>query len=416
MLRRRFLLLVWAGLCIGVAGADWPRFRGPNGTGTVDDPRLTTSWGAGDIVHRVVVPGRGNSSPIIASGRLYLQSAGDDGNGRMLLCYDPRSLELKWKAELPGRPSRTHAKNTLASNTPAADDKRVVSLFWDGERLHLDAFTHEGQKLWHVPLGPYASQHGSGHSPVLYDGRVYVNFDQDGKAEVLCFDAADGKKLWSAERRPFRACYSTPMIRSVGDRAELVVASTAGITGYEPATGKVLWNWDWPFDTKPLRNVGSPLVGPSWVLALSGDGDGSRHLVAVAPPTDQQPPRLLWEKKRGTPYVPCALARGDYIYWVNDNGFAGCVKASTGEIVYDERLTSGVTASPILLNGYIVAIDERGNVFSYPAQPRFSRPRRLALNETVYASPAVADGRLYIRGEKHLFVIESSKQNSGAGQ
>jgi outer membrane protein assembly factor BamB len=413
----RFIpVLAIFGFSTGLFADEWPRFRGPNGTGSVNDPHLATSWGSGDIVHRVAVPGRGNSSPIVVRGKLYLQSAGDDGHGRMLFCYDAESLELKWTAKVHGAPSRTHPKNSLASNTPAADDRQVVSLFWDGESLHLYSFDHQGNELWHVPLGSFVSQHGAGHSPILHEGRVFVNLDQDGKAELLCFEAATGKKLWSAARRAFRACYSTPFVRADGRHVELIVASTAGITAYDPVSGTVRWNWDWTFEGKPLRNVGSPLAGPGLVLAVSGDGDGSRHLVAVAPPTGTSSPQLLWEKKRGTPYVPCPLIHGEYIYWVNDNGFAGCVKARTGETVYEERITAGVTASPVLLNGYIVAVDERGNVFSYPAEPTFSRPRRLALGEAVYASPAVANGRLYIRGEKHIYVIATKGNRSGAGQ
>lgn len=406
------------GLCLVlgstlIAAADWPRFRGPNGTGIVEDAALSTSWGSGDVVERVEVPGRGNSSPVIVKGKVYLQSAGDDGYGRMLLCYDAQTLKPLWTAKVEGQPSRTHAKNSLASGTPAADHQRVVCLFWDGREIALHAFDHDGNALWRQPLGSFASQHGAGHSPILHRDRVFVNLDQDGKAELLCFDATQGKKLWSAKRRAFRASYSTPIIVEESDGVAVVVASTAGITAYDPNTGNEFWNWDWPFDAKPLRNVGSPIAAPGMILAIAGDGDGSRHMVAVAMPTAQQPPRLLWEKKRGTPYVPCPLLHGEHVYWVNDNGFAGCVHVRSGEMVYDERFTSGITASPLLLNGYIVAVDERGNVFSYPAEPKFTRPRRLALNEAVYASPAVADGRLFIRGERHLFVIGAKPTNTG---
>lgn len=405
------LSLVFASVLI--AAADWPRFRGPNGTGIIDDASLSTSWSNDNILDRVEVPGRGNSSPVIVKRRVYVQAAGDDGHGRMLLSFDAQTLKLLWTAKVNGQPSRTHAKNTLASGTPAADDQRVVCLFWDGRDIALHAYDHSGNALWQQPLGSFTSQHGAGHSPILYQNRVYVNLDQDGKAELLCFDATAGKKLWSVPRRAFRACYSTPIVVEQPDGPTIVVASTAGITAYDPATGKQLWNWDWPFDAKPLRNVGSPVAAPGMILAVSGDGDGSRHMVAVSIPSAQEPPRLLWEKKRGTPYVPCPIVHGDHVFWVNDNGFAGCVNVRTGDVVYDERFTSGITASPLLLNGYIVAVDERGNVFSYPAEPKFTRPRRLALNEAVYASPAVADGRLFIRGEKHLFAIGGNRTNTG---
>ena len=136
------------------------------------------------------------------------------------------------------------------------------------------------------------------------------------------------------------------------------------------------WQWEWSFETKPLRNVGSPVEGPGIIFAISGDGDGSRHMVAITPPGDSQTePKLAWERKRGTPYVPCPLVKCEHVHWVNDTGFAACYEAKTGKEVYYEHFTSGVTASPVLVNGHIIAIDEAGNVFSYLAEPKFSKPR-----------------------------------------
>ena len=90
---------------------------------------------------------------------------------------------------------------------------------------------------------------------------------------------------------------------------------------------------------------------------------------------------------------------------MSDNGFAACVEAKTGKIIYDERFTAGITASPLLVNGQILCIDERGNVFTFPAEPKWTQPKKISLGESAYATPAAANGRLYIRGEKHLFVI-----------
>jgi outer membrane protein assembly factor BamB len=387
--------------------ADWPRFRGPNGTGSVDDAGVPAEWGLNDVLYKVAIPGRGNSSPIISKGRLFLQSAGEDGNGRMMLCFDARTLKPLWTARVSGGTGKTHAKNTLASSTPAADGKRVCGLFWDGNKISLHAFDYDGKEIWQVPLGPFRSQHGAGQSPVIYDGKVFLNNDQDGSAQFMAFDAATGTKLWSVQRPAFRSCYSSPFIqpKSAGG-ADIVVASTAGLAAYDPDSGKSRWQWDWTFDTKPLRTVGSAVAGNGLIFAIAGDGDGSRHMVAVGLPTDGNPePRLAWEKKQGTPYVPCPLIHSDNIYWVSDTGFAVCCEAKTGRVIYNERFTSGITASPILVNGRIYCIDERGNAFTFLAQPKFERPQKVSLGEGVYATPAVADGRLYIRGQEHLFEI-----------
>jgi outer membrane protein assembly factor BamB len=392
--------------------ADWPRFRGPNGSGVADDPAVPVDWTARDILRKIPLPGRGNSSPVIVNGKLFLQAAGLDGNGRMMLCYDAKTLAQLWTANVAGGRGKTHQKNTLASSTPAADEQRVVGLFWDGSDISLHAFDHAGKPLWTTPLGRFTSQHGVGQSPVLFDGKVFLNNDQDGSAEFMAFDAASGKPLWSAKRTAYRSCYSSPFVMpAAGGGSDMVIASTAGVAAYDPASGKCRWQWEWEFESKPLRNVGSPVAGAGMVFAIAGDGDGSRHMVAVTIPGDGKAaaPKLAWEKKHLTPYVPCPLLAGEHIYWVSDTGFFACCEARSGRSAFDERFTSAVTASPILINGHVLAIDERGNAFTFKAQPRFEKPRKVALGENVYATPAVADGRLYIRGEQHLIVIGRSK-------
>jgi outer membrane protein assembly factor BamB len=397
-------LLVFAST--GVA-ADWPRFRGPNGTGTVDDPGVLSEWGLNDVLFEVAIPGRGNSSPVISKGKLFLQSAGEDGRGRMLLCYDAHDLKHLWTAKVPGGTGRTHAKNSLASSTPAADGQRICALFWDGDSISLHAFDYDGKELWNVPLGSFSSQHGVGQSPVIFEGKVYLNNDQDGSAQFMAFDAATGKKLWSAQRPAFRSCYSSPFLMpNAGGGMDIVVTSTAGFAGHDPDTGKLRWQWDWTFENKPLRTVGSAIAGMGSIFAIAGDGDGSRHMVAVRMPGEKSAePQLAWEKKQGTAYVPCPLVRGEYVYWASDTGFAVCCEAKTGQIIYNERIASGITSSPILVNGKILCVDERGNAFVYPAEPKFEQPRKVSLGEAVFATPAVADGRLYIRGQRNLFVV-----------
>src|SRR5207248_6156068 len=127
-----------------LVAADWARFRGPNGSGIVDDPAALSSPGPGDILLKIELPGRGNSSPVISKGKLFLQSASDDGRERLMLCYDARTLKPLWSTPVPGGPGKTHTKNTLASSTPAADGERIVGLFWDGNDISLHAFDYAG--------------------------------------------------------------------------------------------------------------------------------------------------------------------------------------------------------------------------------------------------------------------------------
>jgi outer membrane protein assembly factor BamB len=159
----------------------------------------------------------------------------------------------------------------------------------------------------------------------------------------------------------------------------------------------------------PLRTVASPALADGVLIACSGDGAGDRLGVAIALPgvgkTDT--PRRLWENNRKEfPYVPCPLARGDHFYFVNDKGFAGCFEARTGKRVWFERLPdTDFYASPLLINGKVYAASEAGNVFVFAAEPAFKLLAQNSLGERIRATPAVADGRLYVRGERHLFCI-----------
>lgn len=389
--------------------APWPRFRGPNGEGVALDTDLPLSWkGPEEAAWKVTLPGEGNSSPVIWDNHLFVQSASIDGRQRFLVCLRPQTGQIVWTRQWTGKAAPKHRKNTFASNTPALDGERVYALFWTGEKYTLIACDFAGKTIWEKDLGPYTSQHGAGHSPIVHDGKVIVANDQDGTSVLLAFDGRSGRTLWQTPRKPFRACYSTPFVlQRPGRRAELIVASTAGITGYDPNTGRELWHWEWRFDGMPLRTVGSPILASGLIVATSGDGGGARHAVAIRPGDQGSVPdsHLVWENKRFLPYVPTLLARGEYVFFVNDAGIAGCIRAANGERVWMERLEGGgaFSASPVLAGDRVYAVSEEGEVFVFAASASFRLLGRGRVGEQVFATPAIADGRLFIRGRQHLF-------------
>jgi outer membrane protein assembly factor BamB len=243
---------------------------------------------------------------------------------------------------------------------------------------------------------------------MVHGGKVYLNNDQDGAAVLIALEARTGQVAWQVKRPAFRACYSTPFVREDAEgKPELVVASTAGISGYEPDTGREKWHWSWHFSNMPLRTVGSPVYSQGIVFAASGDGSGERHMVAVRAggKGDVTATNLVWQRKRDFPYVPTILAYDDYLFYVNDLGVASCRRALTGATIWSHRLESSVTASPVIVDGKMYVITEEGDVFVIAAASTYKQLAKNALGEGVYASPAVADQRLYIRGVKHLFCI-----------
>lgn len=412
---RSLLLLCTVAACAAPASAaNWDRFRGPNGTGTASDKDIPVQWSAKEnILWKVPLPGPGNASPIIWGNRLFLQCASADGKQRQLVCMNASDGKVLWTRSAPGSTAHTHQKNTLASSTPATDGERVYVLFWDGTDVAVHAYDFEGNPHWQQGLGAFKSQHGAGTSPVVHAGKVFVANDQDGTSTLFALDAKTGEIAWKAARKPFRACYSTPFILEQPEKApQLIVASTAGVTSYDPPTGKVNWNWNWTtFANMALRTVGSPVYSQGLIFTQSGDGGGARHLVAVRAEGqgDVTATNLAWEwkKTRPFPYVPTMLPLGDHLYFVNDRGDAGCVVARTGELLWEKPLgTKWITASPVLIDGKVYAIGEEGTVFVFKATPQqFELLAKNDMGEEVRATPAVANGRLYIRGKDHLFCI-----------
>ena len=415
MTRRFFThssLLALAALFVAAAlspAGNWPRFRGPNGTGEVDDKNVPLTFDDKDnMLWKTALPGIGHSSPIVWGDALFLQSASKDGKDRWLICVDTKNGSIRWQTAVPGGKGTIHPLNSLASSTPATDGDRVYSLFWDGDKIALYAHDFKGKQVWMRDLGTFTSQHGVGQSPMIYDGKVYLANDQDGFAVLQAFDAKTGETVWEAKRKPYRACYSTPFVmEKKGGNVELIVASTAGITSYDPAKGTENWDYVWKPNKKPLRTVASPTTTNGFIFINGGDGDGSRHTIAIKAGAkgEDVSKNLAWEAKQTFPYVPTMLGHGDHLFWVNDTGLAGCTVAATGQEVWTERLGKGVTASPILVNGLIYAVGTDGTVYIYAASTEFKLLGKSSVQEQVSATPAVADGKLFIRGQQHLFCI-----------
>jgi outer membrane protein assembly factor BamB len=419
---------------------NWERFRGPNGSGISSDKNIPIKFGTAENVRwKVKIEGMGHSSPIVWGDRVFLQTASLDASDRSLLCLDAKTGKEIWKRSIPGvRPDQPLRQDTsLASATPTTDGEAVYIPFWNGKDIIMTAYSFKGDKLWERNLGEFVSQHGAGASPILYKNLVIFSVDKDAFKELAdktkakdpktkkyptiklpvpnpstlyALDKKTGKTVWEEPREAIRACYSMPfLLEKAGPTPELIVTSTSAITSYDPETGKSNWYWTWTFKKDPLRTIAASTYADGVLLACSGDGSGERLMVAVAINNKgkEARPEQIWSNAKEFPYMTCPLIKGDHVYFANDVGRAGCFVAKTGKKVWFETVPDAkFYASPIMIDGKIYAASERGDVFVFPADPKeYQQLARNSFGEIIRATPAVANGALYIRTEKHLYCI-----------
>jgi outer membrane protein assembly factor BamB len=337
---------------------------------------------------------------------------------RTLSCHDAATGKLLWKDEIPGPVEAFNAQNSLASSTPVADAAGVIWLWGTRDNLRAEAYSHSGERRWHADLGPFNTEHGFAGSPALWRDLLVVPMEQDGPSRVVALDTATGKQRWMLEREKARTAYSPPLVLEGQEGSprppQIVLGSMAhGLTGIDPATGRVLWERK----CLPKRSVSCPVVvaqsrgeaGERIIVGTCGDGGGDNTLVAVRAPVagdasgETIEPEVAYQIDRSAaPYVPSPLAVGERLYLWGDRGVVTCVNATTGEVRFRGRVGGTFSASPVAVGGAILNVSADGEVIVLADSDEFEILGRTALGEEVRSSPAVADGRLFIRSAGRL--------------
>lgn len=404
MLRLHTLFVVALLIQIGTASADdWTRFRGENGIGKSDLKGVPTEWNKDDYEWVIDLPGKGHSSPVIQGEKLFVTTGSADGR-RTLHCLNAITGKELWQDSIQLDANHLHKKNSYASGTPAIAGERVYVAFADEKQYTLLAYSLDGERLWSRDLGHFTSQHGQGVSPIVYEGMVIVPDDQMGPSKIVALNAETGEEVWTTADRQFRrTSYSTPMIVKVGGKDEIVCLSGAtGLSGLDPKTGKELWQ----SGELPLRTVASPILGEGLLFASCGSGGRGKFMVAVDPEKDG---KVITERKQNLPYVPTPIAHEGHLYLWNDDGIVCCIDLSgdLSENVWRERVGGVYSGSPVLIDGNLYCISEEGMVTVVKASPKFEKLGQSPLGDQSYATPAVANGRVYLRGFGSLACLKA---------
>lgn len=389
------------------ADGDWPRWRGAAGTGHSDEKNIPVRWDAQSVVWKTMLPGNGQSSPIIWGERIFLTSALDKGKKRLVLCVERTSGKILWQHEAwSGTPEPSHGMNGWASASCATDGVHVVAFFGKGG---LHCYTVEGKHLWSRDLGSFPGTWGTSASPVIVGDLVIQNCDAAGEASLVGLDKSTGKTLWQTPRgTPVRGGWSTPVLVQVGAREELVLNGEKQVTGYDPASGKELWS------CKSFIGRGEPTVFPGKELLYVVNGQpGDIYAVRPGGSGDVTKSHMAWHTPRkGGRDQPSPIVVGKYLMVMDMQGLATCYEAASGKELWKERLNGEFSSSPIAANGLVYFQNEAGETFVVEPGPTLKVVAENTVGagagEIFRASLTPSRGHIFSRSQTHLYCIAPS--------
>jgi outer membrane protein assembly factor BamB len=435
-------------LPVSLLAENWPQFRGSTGDGVAAQAKLPVEWASGkNVAWKTRIPGFGWSQPIVWGGRIFVTTAVTDKQPRpdpndwspgdglgglsaflgsvrkpptaeyrwMVLCLDRATGKVAWEqVARTGRPTiPIHARNSYATETPVTDGERVIAYFG---MSGLYCYDLSGNLLWTKDLGTFPLQMdwGTGSSPVLHGGRVYVQCDNDKASFLVALDAKSGDELWRADREE-RTNWSTPYVWKNSQRIEIVCGGGTKMRSYDPAAGRLLWELSGsgrcsssPVGSADLLyvNSGDRLTGQRGILAAIRPG-GSSDISPTAKTTGEF---VAWSVPLTGGRVASPLLAGDCLYLPEQQGgLIRCLDAQTGKQHYRQRLpgAAGFTASPWSSGDKVFCLDQNGTTFVLAAGPKLEvlATNKLA-DELFWSSAAVAGDSLLIRGIDHVYCVE----------
>jgi outer membrane protein assembly factor BamB len=434
------------GVCFSAQGQidymqQWPQFRGPFATGIMDNAALPEKWNihtGENIRWKIEIPGLGHSCPVVWENKLFVTTA-ISGSGSDSLkvglygdtdevgdrsvhefkvyCIDKYSGEVLWERVAHRGVPRTdrHTKASHANPTPATNGKYVVA-FFGSEGLY--CFDFEGTLIWKkdfgvMNAGPYDEpdvEWGFASSPILHEGRVIVQCDFLGDGFIASLDVKTGKEIWLTPREEI-STWSTPNFYNAGSNRQIVVNGWNHIGGYDFDTGQQIWNLggggDAPAPTPVFANGLIYIHGshgrysPIFAIQPNAQGDITLHRDSTSNGY------IPWSIKRGGAYLPTNLVVGEYLYNLQMNGNLTCYNATSGVVIYRERIPDamGISASGVCSDGKLYYSLEQGDVVVVKAGPEFEIISRNPMDDLIMATPAISGDMIYFRTQHFLVAV-----------
>jgi len=386
--------------------ANWPRFRGPDGSGFSPKANAPIAWDEAantGIVWKSTIPSPGFNSPIVWGDRVFL--SGGTAERREVFCYAADDGKLMWQRAIenvPGSPTKAPEISEMtgfAAPTMATDGRRVFAIFANGD---LAAVMFDGSVAWSKNLGVPKNQYGHATSLAIWQGKLVVQWDQgdDGPANsrLMVFDGATGKVVWEKARQ-VPGSWASPIVVEAAGKTQIITAALPSLTAYAFADGEELWK----ADLLEGEVTPSPILAGGLVCVVSP----SSKLIALRPDGsgDVSKTHVAWTFDENLPDVTSPAANGALIFFVTSSGLLTCLDAKDGKKQWEHDFGTEIQASPGIAGSrvYIVATD--GHTWVVEAGRDYKELGSGVLEDKFYASPAFVGGHLYLRGNTSLYCI-----------
>lgn len=404
-------LLIFA--FVGPAQADWPQWRGPDGSGSAPAGPYPLKWSATEgLAWKAALPGKGCSTPVVAAGRIFLTSGADGQDAA--LAFDTAGHKL-WQTALGPERKGKHRNGSGSNSSPVTDGQGVFVYFKSGTLARLD---RDGRVTWKTNLqerfGRDSLWWDVGTTPVLTASDVVVAVMHQGDSYLAAFDKQTGQLHWRVARNfttPLEGdhSYTTPLLFRYKGREAILAWGAIHLTAHDAADGRVLWSCD-DFNPDGKSNwvaVSSPvLAGP---LAVVPYGRGNTlHGIRLDGSGDVTATHRLWRRDDSGSFVPTPAYAHGRVYVLRDKGEVHVIDPTTGKTLLSGQLPesrSKYYASPLVLGARLYAAREDGMVYVAQVDGPFKVLAENRTDDRLVASPAPLDGRLLLRGEKFLYGV-----------
>lgn len=401
--------------------AQWPQFRGPEGTGIAPGHDPPLSWSEEkNIRWKTPVHGKAWSSPVVLEGQVWVTTATEDGRELSALSLDVETGKILRDLKLfqVEKPQYAHPFNSYASPTPVIEPGRVYVTFGSPGTAAID--TRSGKVLWERRDLECNHFRGAGSSPIIFGDLLIMHFDGSDRQYLVGLDKRTGKTVWHTDRsidfqdlgpdgKPqaegdYRKAFSTPHVVMSGGEPVLVSIGSKAIYGYDPRTGQERWRLE---DRSAHSGSTRPVPGHGLIFYPTGFPTGQLLAIRLAPNGDAAPD-VVWKVTRGVPNKPSVLLVGDLLFMINDVGIVSCVEARTGAPVWTSRIPGTYSASPVAAGARVYFFSEDGKTTVIDAGREFKVLAENLLGDGFMASPALTGDALVVRSRTHVYRIEGT--------